>query len=301
MSIIAPVILVLLETGTAALAEEGNVAFRMISAEQTGIQAVFKKWNVEELSRQGGKWQSHGWWPWGLTAFDFDGDGDLDLLPTHHGRPHGILLKSLLRESGQLTFVNATKEFGVGSRDLPGADGKPWIWDFDGDGWLDIAGWSDESKPNSLLNLQGKKFVVIPEFSFHPISHAEEVSDLNGDGYLDVRAKRRGILVTGTYDPQSRRFLLKNEGDATPQGVPQELRSLFLEYREDPKNRFLFPTYSFTHDLKSRWEARPRGGGSWSLRRAQTRPVLPWRRPRRIHQPDGGTGAAGEGYSRARL
>jgi hypothetical protein len=136
MKTVACVIVVLVLFAAAALAEEGNVAFRTISADQTGIQAIFKKWNVEELGRQGGKWQSHGWWPWGLTAFDFDGDGDLDLLPTHHGLPHGILLKSLLKESGKLTFIHATKELGIDSRALPGADGKPWIWDFDGDGWL---------------------------------------------------------------------------------------------------------------------------------------------------------------------
>jgi len=131
-------ILCVMLASTPAVAQEGNVSFKTVSAEETGIKAIMQRWHDAELARQGGKFGSHGWWPWGLTAFDYDSDGDVDLLPTQHGVPRGIVLKSLFHESGKLTFVDVTKELGIDGRDLPISDGKPWVWDFDGDGWLDI-------------------------------------------------------------------------------------------------------------------------------------------------------------------
>jgi hypothetical protein len=245
------VLVCIVSFSAAALAQEGNIAFATLSPDQTGTLAIFQKWHAEELERQGGKFQSHGWWPWGLTVFDFDGDGDLDLLPTHHGVAGGIILKSMLKETGKLTFVNVTKDLGVDSRDFPEADGKPWIWDFDGDGWLDVAGWSDEGKPNSLFNAGGKKFEVVPKFTFNPISHAAEVLDLNGDGFLDVVSHQRGSLFECLYDAKARRFQVQKKGEVTVEGVPEDLLAFFAEARKDPKNRFLSPSYSFDDDLNA--------------------------------------------------
>ena len=227
----------------------GNVAFRVLTPDETGIRAIMDKWYDAELARQGGKFGSHGWWLWGLTAFDYDGDGDMDLLPTHHGGSGGLILKSLLTESGKLTFVDVTTELGITSRDLPIADGKPWVWDFDGDGWLDIAGWSDESKPASFFNLGGKRFEKIPNFTFNPISHAGEVLDLNDDGYLDVRAEQRGTLWECLYDPKARTFVKHNRGPVKHDGVPEDVLAFFAELKKEKKNRFFSVSFSKEHDL----------------------------------------------------
>jgi len=248
-NILAMSCVILCVVGTSLFAQDGSVSFRTLTSEETGIRPIMEKWHDAELARQGGKFGSHGWWLWGLNAFDFDGDGDLDLMPTHHGAPGGLILKSLLKETGKLTFVEATPEVAGDGRNLPGADGKPWIWDFDGDGWLDIAGWSDESKPMSLFNLGGKRFEKIPDFTFNPISHAGEVLDLNGDGYLDVRANLRGALWECLYDPKARTFAKHNRGPVSLDHVPAHVRGFFDEVKKRPNNRFFGVGYVTEHDL----------------------------------------------------
>ena len=47
----------------------------------------------EEMRRQGGSFKSGGWWSWGLSAFDYDNDGSLDLLITQHAPGGGQILK----------------------------------------------------------------------------------------------------------------------------------------------------------------------------------------------------------------
>ena len=227
-------------------AQAGDIEFKTLAAEETGLGAAMQKWHDDELERQGGKFKGHGWWPWGLRAFDFDNDGDLDLLPSHHGAPHSIVLKSLLKETGKLTFVDVTAELGVSSRDLPGADDRPWIWDFDGDGFLDVAGMSDESKPNSLRNLGGKKLAIVPDFSFSPMSHPREVLDLNGDGYLDVDGGSRGQWF---YTPETKTFQrTKTPRFQTPAGVPDELVASMAEIKKQKNNRFFRASY-LTHSI----------------------------------------------------
>ena len=245
-----------------AIAQEGNVAFKTIGAEATGIKTIMQKWHDAELARQGGKFGSHGWWPWGLTAFDYDSDGDIDLLPTHHGTPRGLVLKSRFHESGKLTFVDVTKQLGIDGRDLPISDGKPWIWDFDGDGWLDIAGWSDEHKAPSLFNRDGEAFVAIPKFTFNPVSHGGEVRDLNGDGYLDVRANHRGTIYEFFYDPKARTFIKHKRGPAKHEDIPKHVRDFFAELKKKKNNRYFTVHYETTHDLNGDGRADLVAGGS---------------------------------------
>jgi len=225
-----------------------GVAFQAVSADETGIAAAMAKWKADELKRQGGTFGSHGWWPWGLTAFDIDNDGDLDLMPTHHGTPRGMILRNLLAESGKLTFVDATRQFGVDTRDLPIADALPYAWDFDGDGWLDIAGFSDETKCPCLLNDRGKRLVKA-DFTFQPLSYLGKVADVNGDGYPDVTGRRRGRLYTFLFDPKARTFRRQETPVPVPAGLPAGITGLLDELKRDRNNRFMRVRFPGGHDL----------------------------------------------------
>ncbi|MCW8131693.1 MAG: VCBS repeat-containing protein [Planctomycetota bacterium] len=228
-----------------------NLTLTAAPEDQTGLKAIMEKWKAEELQRQGGKFGDHGWWPWGLTAFDYDNDGDLDLLPTHHGAPGGRLLKNMLKETGKLTFVDVTKEVAGEGRNLPGADDRPWAWDFDGDGWLDLAGFSDESKARSLFNKEGKTFTVA-EFTFSPISHATTVTDLNGDGAPDLLGHHRGSRHEFIFDASARSFKASPVTKAPQPGMdrlPAEVLALIEERKKDKKNRFLSVNCLLGHDL----------------------------------------------------
>jgi len=226
-----------------------NLVLTAAKDEDTGLKAIMEAWSDEELKRQGGKFADHGWWPWGLTAFDYDNDGDLDLLPAHHGQPGGRLLKNMLKESGKLTFVDVNKDV-AGCR-LSGADDRPWTWDFDGDGWLDIAGFSDESKAKSFINQEGKKFVEAP-FSFNPLAHAYEVADLNGDGIPDMWGNHRDSRLMFIYDPSAKTFQTKTEKkiQAVPQDrIPAALLEELAKLKEQKNNRFLSWSFNPAGDL----------------------------------------------------
>ncbi len=66
----------------------------------------------------------------GVTAADFDNDGDLDLFITCWLQPN-----LLLRNEGNFQFTDITAQFGLGVE----AAGQSSCWgDFNGDGWLDL-------------------------------------------------------------------------------------------------------------------------------------------------------------------
>jgi len=225
-------------------AGEREVRFERITGEKSGVAACFREWYRVEMERQGGPGKSHGWWPWGLRAFDFDRDNVLDLLASHHGTPHSMLLRGRRAEDGVLQFSDVTKTLGVDHRDLPGADDRPWIWDFDGDGWLDIAGISDESSPSSNWNQQGKKFIATKGSLFRSLSHPREVLDLNGDGYLDVDGGHKGQWF---FVPESKTFRHDAKPRFTnPAGLPEDLLAPLQAYQK--ANRF-FRVDLLTHDL----------------------------------------------------
>ncbi len=66
----------------------------------------------------------------GISAADYDGDQDLDLYFTVHGSSN-----VLMRNEGNLTFLNVTRNAGVG--DAGWGQGSAW-GDYDKDGWLDL-------------------------------------------------------------------------------------------------------------------------------------------------------------------
>lgn len=148
-----------LASSTPCGAAEDSVALTPLPGSETGLKAAMEQWKAAELARQGGKFGSHGWWPWGLAAFDCDNDGDLDLLAQQHGAPRSMILRNLLKEKGKVAFVNANPELGLPSNALAGCF-KPLVWDFDGDGFLDLA-YRDSQPETFFLNRQGKGFEAL--------------------------------------------------------------------------------------------------------------------------------------------
>ena len=126
-----------------AAAPNDPIVFKVLTGEQTGLKAIMETWRADELKRQGGKFKdSHEWWPYKINVFDFDNDGALDLLVAHHGPPGCKILRNTIKETGKVAFADITRQLGVESWDLPIADEDVIIWDFDGDGYLDIGGFS---------------------------------------------------------------------------------------------------------------------------------------------------------------
>lgn len=223
-------------------ARSAEVEFEVLPGAKTGLRPAMEKWYELEMERQGGPGkQSHGWWPWGIRVFDFDRDGALDILASHHGVPRSILLRSQFPKLKELRFTNATTELGVDNRDLPGADDRPWVWDFDGDGWLDIAGLSDESPASSAWNSAGQKLMATSKPLLPKIAHPREVLDLNGDGYLDLDGGSKGQLF---YEPESKTY----RHDAArrfnqPEGLPTELVQTLEAVKKEKQNRFFALDY----------------------------------------------------------
>ena len=161
--------------------DKGAVDLQVISGEETGLTKIMENWAADELQRQGGKYGDHGWWLWGLTAVDFDNDGDADLVPTHHGSSGGLLIRNLLKETGKLTFTNATAAMGVASRDLPQGMGlRTFAMDLNGDGWLDLVG----VRSAHFINEKGMRFVPAGKQRFDTI-YPLSTDDFNGDGHPD--------------------------------------------------------------------------------------------------------------------
>ncbi|HUU43406.1 MAG TPA: VCBS repeat-containing protein, partial [Planctomycetota bacterium] len=169
-------------------------------SEEIGLKQAVTKWKTDELARQGGKFGDHGWWPWGLRAFDYDLDGDYDLVAVQHGAPKSIVLRNTLRETGKLGFVNANAELGLNPSSALGGCFSPLIWDFDGDGYLDVA-YCDVGN-TCFFNKAGKTFEPMG-FGFGQLEGIRHVADLNGDGYPDVFHDQRRFL----YDPKTRKFV----------------------------------------------------------------------------------------------
>ncbi len=155
----------------------------------------------------------------GVTAGDFDGDGDDDLFVTHLMDETNTLYVN----DGDLYFEDLTVEKGlaVASRRYT-AFGTFWF-DMDNDGWLDLITlngavskqrvlsgretWDVFQEPNQLFrNLEGKKFEEIQDPA---ISNARHVSrgaafgDIDNDGDTD-------IVITNTSGPV--RLLLNRVG-----------------------------------------------------------------------------------------
>jgi len=99
--------------------------------------------------------------PAGITAADYDADGDLDLFITNIQNHN-----TLLRNDGDFKFADVTEALGVGGFAVGPSGGSAW-GDYDGDGWLDLY-VSNRTEPSPPLlenrlyrNLQGAGFTDV--------------------------------------------------------------------------------------------------------------------------------------------
>lgn len=223
----------------------GKLAFE--KAEHTGLSEIVR--NRRELleKRQGKPLRGHAWWLWGLSGFDYDRDGDLDLVVCVHGPRNGMIIKNLLQETGKLRFEDVTIETGADGL-VPGTDNHPLIWDFDGDGFLDIAGLFDDAPTTCLWNRGGKRFEKA-DFSLHPLNYPTPPKDYSDDGYLDIEQHVRGKLIRMIYRPQQKRFE-KSVSDFTPPvTLPADFADELAQLKKQRVNRFLKLRYYSEWDL----------------------------------------------------
>ena len=207
------------------------------AATATNLAEILAKRRRVLEQRSGAKLSGHAWWLWGLSSFDYDRDGDLDLIVAIHGSTNGMILRNELQETGKLAFVDATAELGVDGF-VPSTDDYPPVWDFDGDGFLDIAGLLDDTSTPCLWNDGGKKFRKA-SFSLHPINHPDAIVDLNDDGYIDIRQTRRGGRVDFLYDPEAKNFRKEESRAELPGNLPPETAKELSELLTKEGNRFL--------------------------------------------------------------
>jgi hypothetical protein len=218
-----------------------NIAFKFITGTENGSRAILEKRKAALLERRGGKLQSHDWWLWGLTPLDYDRDGDPDFLVTIHGPHHGVVLESQFKQTGKLTFADITRELGVDNI-LPAATGRrTHVWDFDGDGWLDVVGIGSPH----LLNQKGKRFLPLAKAGFLSFS-PQAIVDLNGDSHPDFynNAGQNGI-----WNPAKQTFELKPFTHPVEAKLPANLQKFWQDAKAKPANRFLRSKYFTDHDL----------------------------------------------------
>jgi len=156
----------------------------------------------------------------GVTAGDFDNDGDPDIYVSNFGSANRLYLND-----GAGRFQDVAIQVGLEDSAETFAT---WFWDFDNDGWLDIfvagyhvdmedsvrsyLGLSHRGTPIRLYkNLQGKRFTDVAEqagLTRAYLPMGANFGDIDNDGFLDV--------MLGTGEPSLHTLMpnvmLKNVG-----------------------------------------------------------------------------------------
>jgi hypothetical protein len=223
-------------------AARSGITFKVIEGAENGSLEILDKRKAEITEKKGGKISGHDWWLWGLTGIDYDRDGDTDLIVTIHGPAgHGVFLKNQFKETGKLTFTNVTQELGVDWK-LPSAEGRrTFVWDFDGDGWLDFSGLHTAD----FLNQGGKSFALTSKKSFGSFN-PQEIVDLNGDGHPDAY---NASGSNGIWNPKAKIFDVTKFTHPLKVKVPEDVQKLWTDTTDKPQNRFLRVAFHTDHDL----------------------------------------------------
>ena len=155
---------------------------------QTGLPELVAKWKAERVAAGDTRW-----WPTAITAGDFRGTGQLDLVFSHHGAP-GTRIYTLVSKSGATpVFEDHTEARTLsGSFGAIGGDGSTYIFDANDDGAPDITAITDEVLPQTAFNDGAGNFTIkrtpfMDGQSQQAFKFAmARLSDVNGDDRIDV-------------------------------------------------------------------------------------------------------------------
>jgi hypothetical protein len=209
-----------------------------------------------------------------VTAFDYDGDGDQDLLVTRGfaligSRP---LSPILLANDGHGHFTDVSAASGL---DVPAIYGTAAAFDYDNDGDLDLYlsvcttagdGVVSDDGPDRLYRNDGHgHFTDVSEASgvaaaTHACGASTAVADIDNDGDLDVYVANAFDIDVWTppHVPDDPDVLLVNQGDGTFRdeasergvlGFPDDgvtLSALFVDWDGDG-DMDLLPAYEYGH------------------------------------------------------
>ena len=148
----------------------------------------------------------------GLTAGDWNRDGDDDLFITHWLAQENALYDSLLKDTGRFTFADSADMSGLGQIALPMVGWGTEFVDFDADGWLDLvvangSTLETDREPKLLVpqnpflfwNRRGEFFYdlapLVPSLMTPHVARGLAVSDFDNDGDMDVLLMRNGDRV----------------------------------------------------------------------------------------------------------
>ena len=173
----------------------------------------------------------------GLAAGDWDNDGDDDLFISHWVAQQYALYNSLLEEqrsaakagvSRELHFMDVAEMSGIGQVSLQSIGWGSEFFDFDSDGWLDLAvangsTFETQDQPRKLAPMEsflfwngGGKFMynLAPwnmSFSTPKVSRGLAVADYDGDGAVDVAMTDlgEGVRLLRNRIPQGRWIQLR--------------------------------------------------------------------------------------------
>ena len=190
----------------------------------------------------------------GVTAADFDGDGDEDLFVTHNKKETNTLYLNGL----QAGFADATSRFGLANASVPNSGFGTLWFDYDNDGWLDLfvangAVVMDDRQPaesrypyaqeNQLFQGDGTgrsreigSDVAGAALDLVEVSRGAAFGDIDNDGDVDIAvANNNGParLLLNQVGSSSHWLgvRLVGEGD-TPSAVNQARVALFREGRK---------------------------------------------------------------------
>ena len=153
----------------------------------------------------------------GVHSGDYDRDGRLDLFVTNFSND----VNTLYRNEGDLRFIDATYDAGLGGIALPYLGWGTGFFDFDNDGWLDLfvanghlypqlnsyASGLRYAQRNLLYQNRGGRFAAVGDqmgagWAVAKVSRAASLGDMDNDGDVD-------LLIVNLNDTPT---LLRNDG-----------------------------------------------------------------------------------------